>query len=66
MEISQNFVAFSEYMNFNVKKNLGDFFQIFLSFSEYLNFEFETCPTQIVRKKKRKKDEPFLQAHDMI
>ena len=50
----------------NVKKKMGDIFQIFLSFSEYLNFEFETCPTQDVRKKIRNKDEPFLQAHDMI
>ena len=37
VEISQNFVAFSEYVNFNIHIKLGDFIQIFLAFSEYMN-----------------------------
>ena len=44
MEISENFVAFSEYMNFNVKK-IGRFFQNFVVFSEYLNFKVKTLDT---------------------
>ena len=35
--ISQNFVAFSKYMSFNVKQH---FFQIFEAFSQYLNFTY--------------------------
>ena len=38
VEISQNVVAFSKYMNFNVIKKTKIFFQIFAAFSEYINF----------------------------
>ena len=38
MEISQNFVALSEYMNSSVKTS-GRFFQIFVPFSEKLDFK---------------------------
>ena len=38
VEISQNFVAFSEYMNFTVVKSKGKISQNFAAFSEYMNF----------------------------
>ena len=45
MEISQNFVAFSEYMNLNVKI-LKTIFSNFVTFSDYLIFSKQT--SQIV------------------
>ena len=37
VEISQNFVAFSEYMNFNVKHTI-EISSNFVAFSDYMNF----------------------------
>ena len=44
VEISQNFVSFTEYMNFKItlyvtSKQGERFFQIFVAFSEYLNIK---------------------------
>ena len=39
VEIPQNFVAFSEYMNFHVDKSKVEILQNFVAFPEYMNFK---------------------------